>query len=106
MASRAVHQQSTQSIRTATPSSVREVNRAIMLDLIRKHQPISRADLARLTGIFRSSVSDIIDGLLDQELVKEERELYQRGRGRIPMNLRLNDETCRVLGVNIRQSYS
>src|SRR3954452_12899652 len=101
-----VTRQLTPAIRTATPSSVREVNRAIMLELIRKHQPISRADLARITGVFRSSVSDIIDELLDQQLVTEERELCGRGRGRVPMNLRLNDECCRVLGLNIRPVYS
>ena len=52
-------------IRTATPSSVRAVNRSIMLELIRCRQPVSRADLARFTGIFRSSVSDIVDELID-----------------------------------------
>jgi predicted NBD/HSP70 family sugar kinase len=77
-----------------------------MLELIRKHQPISRADLARITGVFRSSVSDIVDELLDQQLVTEEREIYGRGRGRVPMNLCLNDECCRVLGLNIRPAYS
>ncbi|MFL6416487.1 MAG: ROK family transcriptional regulator [Bryobacteraceae bacterium] len=106
MLSRVTHQRPSQSIRTATPSSVREVNRAIMLDLIRRRQPISRADLARITGVFRSSVSDIVDELLDQKLVLEERHLQQRGRGRVPMNLRLNDENCRVMGLNIRPSYS
>lgn len=107
MATRVVSRQpSPQSIRTATPSSVREVNRAIMLELIRKRQPISRADLARITGVFRSSVSDIVDELLDQQLVKEERQPYQQGRGRVPMSLRLNDESCRVLGLDIRPSHS
>lgn len=77
-----------------------------MLDLVRRHQPVSRADLARLTGVFRSSVSDIVDELLAQRLVTEERESAQRGRGRAPINLRLNEESCRVLGLNIRPVYS
>jgi len=106
MAIRVNRQLSRQPIRTATPSSVREVNRAIMLELIRKRQPISRADLARITGVFRSSVSDIVDELLDQQLVREERQAHQRGRGRVPMNLRLNEDCCLVLGLNIRPSYS
>jgi predicted NBD/HSP70 family sugar kinase len=92
-------------IRTATPSSVRAVNRAIMLQLIRRRQPVSRADLARLTGIFRSSVSEIIDELLEQELVAEERAPSVQ-RGRVPMSLRLNDSGYPVLGLNIRPVYS
>ena len=91
-------------IRTATPSSVRAVNRAIVLDLIRRHQPISRADLARMTGIFRSSVSDIVDELASEKLVVEERALPS-GRGRVPMSLQLNDRDQRILGLTIRPTH-
>lgn len=92
------------SIRTATPSSVRAVNRSILLDLIRRHQPVSRADLARLTGIFRSSVSDIVDELIAESLVTEERATSSH-RGRVPISLRLNDASYPVLGLNIRPAY-
>lgn len=92
-------------IRTATPSSVRAVNRSIMLELIRRHHPISRADLARLTGVFRSSVSDIIDELVAEGLVVEKRVASNHSRGRVPMNLRLNETGYQVLGLNIRPSY-
>jgi predicted NBD/HSP70 family sugar kinase len=91
-------------IRTATPSSVRAVNRSIMLELIRRRQPVSRADLARLTGIFRSSVSDIVDELVEEDLVAEERAVPSQ-RGRVPMSLRLNDVGYPVLGLNIRPAY-
>ena len=91
-------------IHTATPSSVRAVNRSIMLGLIRRRQPISRAELARLTGVFRSSVSDIIDELIDERLVTEERATPSR-RGRVPMSLRLNDSSYPVLGLNVRPAY-
>jgi len=91
-------------VRTATPSSVRAVNRSIILELIRRHQPISRADLARMTGIFRSSVSDIVDELVEEELVKEERATPS-GRGRVPMSLQLNDSAHRIVGVNIRPTH-
>jgi predicted NBD/HSP70 family sugar kinase len=91
-------------IHTATPSSVRAVNRSIILGLIRRQQPISRAELARLTGIFRSSVSDIVDELLEEALVHEARSAPLQ-RGRVPMSLTLNDSGHRVLGVNIRPVY-
>src|SRR5581483_380862 len=91
-------------IHTATPSSVRAVNRSIVLGLIRRQQPISRAQLARLTGIFRSSVSDIVDELLAEELIREERSAPSQ-RGRVPMSLTLNDSGHRVVGLNIRPVY-
>jgi predicted NBD/HSP70 family sugar kinase/biotin operon repressor len=92
-------------IRTATPSSVRAVNRSIILDLIRRRQPVSRAELARITGIFRSSVSDIVDELISDGLVLEERARSLR-RGRMPMSLMLNEGSYPVLGLNIRPQYS
>ena len=90
--------------RTATPSSVRAVNRSIMLNLIRQRQPISRAGLARLTGVFRSSVSDIVDELVEQNIVSEQRGTHSQ-RGRAPMSLQLNDLSFPVLGLNIRPEY-
>lgn len=91
-------------INTATPSSVRAVNRSILLGLIRRRQPVSRADLARLTGIFRSSVSDIVDELIAEELITEQRSTPSQ-RGRVPISLRLNDAGYRVIGLNIRPAY-
>jgi predicted NBD/HSP70 family sugar kinase len=91
-------------IRTATPSSVRAVNRSIMLNLIRQNQPISRAELARFTGVFRSSVSDIVDELIEQNFVSEQRSTPSQ-RGRVPISLQLNDCNFPVLGLNIRPEY-
>ncbi len=105
MSSKKTPQRVSLQIRTATPSSVRAVNRSIMLELIRRRQPISRAELARLTGVFRSSVSDIVDELVDENLVSEERSTRSQP-GRVPMSLRLNDSEYCVLGLNIRPAYS
>lgn len=104
MSSKEVPDKNARSIRTATPSSVRAVNRSITLNLIRQRQPISRAELARLTGIFRSSVSDIVDELVEQNFVLEERSTPSQ-RGRVPMSLKLNDLAFPVLGLNIRPEY-
>lgn len=104
MASKPSPQTRSLPIHTATPSSVRAVNRSIMLELIRRRQPISRAELARLTGIFRSSVSDIVDELVEESLIAEERAVPSQ-RGRVPMSLRLNDASYPVAGLNIRPAY-
>ena len=89
------------SIKSAVPSSVREVNRSIVLNLVRVHQPIPRVELSDRTGIFRSSVSAIVDELVGEGLLIEERA-QPKGRGRVPVNLYLNRAGYRVLGVSIR----
>lgn len=88
-------------VNSATPSTVRDVNRSIILNLVRRYQPISRVDLSKRTGIFRSSISAIVDELLGDGLIVEERA-KPKGRGRVPVNLSLNPNGFRVLGVSIR----
>ena len=41
----------------ATRGTSREINRSIVLNLVRAHQPISRADLARAMGVSRGAVA-------------------------------------------------
>jgi N-acetylglucosamine repressor len=89
--------------RAARPSTIREINRSIILNLVRLHQPLSRADLSGLSGIFRSNVSDIVERLIKQGLINEERAVPS-GRGRVPFMLTLNAAGFGVLGVNVRAS--
>jgi N-acetylglucosamine repressor len=90
-------------IHTATPSTVRAINRSLILNLIRLHQPISRAELSQRTGIFRSNISDIVEELIEQQLVVEKRG-RAIGPGRVPMLLSLNSDGARVLAVSVRPS--
>ena len=48
----------------ATSETVRDINSRIMLNLVRKHQPVSRADLMRYSGLQRSTVSAIAERLI------------------------------------------
>jgi hypothetical protein len=48
----------------ATRSTPREVNRQILLNLVREHQPISRADLARKLNVGRGVVTSLVAELL------------------------------------------
>ena len=92
-------------IQTATPATVRRVNRSIILNLVRLHQPLCRADLSQRTGIFRSSVSEIVDELVQDGLVVERRATPQN-RGRVPVHLFLNPNGFRVLGVSVRRFHT
>lgn len=92
---------STDSPRTATPATVRRVNRAILFNIIRSHGPISRAQLSAATGIHRSNVSFIVQELIDEGFLREERST-PAGRGRVPLLLSLNPDGFQVVGVSIR----
>ena len=51
--------------RLATSETARQINRRIALNFIRRYQPLSRADLARQSGLQRSTISAIVDQLLE-----------------------------------------
>lgn len=75
----------------ASSELARDMNRDVVLELIRAHQPVSRADLARLSGLQRSTVSEIVGDLIRDEWVREG-TLARRPRGRRPTMLGLNED--------------
>ncbi len=85
----------------ATSETARDINRRIVLNLIRSNQPISRADLARHSGLQRSTVSVIIEQLISERWVTEGANGHTL-RGRRPRFLHLNTERVGIIGVNIR----
>jgi predicted NBD/HSP70 family sugar kinase len=91
-------------LRGASSGTARDINRRIMLNLIRSRQPVSRADLARSSGLQRSTVSAIVDQLIREGWVVE--GLVGRlPRGRRPIYLRLNTGRA-IIGIDIRPSQT
>ncbi|HEX5242711.1 MAG TPA: ROK family transcriptional regulator [Tepidisphaeraceae bacterium] len=87
----------------ATSETARDINRRIVLNLIRKHQPVSRAELSRQSGLQRSTVSAITEELISERWVKEG-ALGYLPRGRKPVHLHINEERAGIIGINIRPS--
>ena len=85
----------------ATSETARDINRRIILNLIRKHQPVSRADLSRHSGLQRSTVSLIAEQLMAERWVVEG-AVGHTPRGRKPTFLHLNGERAGIVGVDIR----
>ena len=85
----------------ATSETARDINRRIVLNLIRTHQPISRADLARHSGLQRSTVSVIAEQLIKERWITEGANGHTP-RGRRPRFLHLNKERVGIIGINIR----
>jgi predicted NBD/HSP70 family sugar kinase len=89
--------------RVANSETARDINRRILLNLIRARQPISRADLARCSGMQPSTVSLITEELISEKWL-EEGPLGHLPRGRKPRFLRLNSGRAGILGIDLRGS--
>jgi predicted NBD/HSP70 family sugar kinase len=87
-------------VHLASSEGVRDTNRRIVLNLIRTKQPISRADLARVSGLQRSTISLIVEDLIVGHWVLEG-ATGRLPRGRRPTFLRLKDDRV-IIGVDIR----
>src|SRR4051812_48859759 len=89
---------------TASSEVVRDINKRIVLNLIRTRQPMSRADLARVSGMQRSTISLIVEELIEGQWVLEG-PTTRMPRGRRPTFLRLNEDRV-IIGIDIRPSQT
>jgi predicted NBD/HSP70 family sugar kinase len=72
------------------PAAVRGTNSAVVLQLLRRHGRLSRADVARQSGLSEGTVSRITAELMERRLVSEDGSENSTG-GRPATRLRLND---------------
>lgn len=79
----------------ASSETARDINRDIVLELIRELQPVSRAELSRASGLQRSTISSITEQLISEKWVKEG-AVVRLPRGRRPTLLELNDEFAAI----------
>jgi len=89
-------------LRRGNRDLIREINRNLVLNLIKSHGPISRTDIARLSGLSLATVSGIAAGFIESGLVHEMGEGESTG-GRKPVLLRLNYRAGFVVGVKLME---
>jgi len=77
-------------VQLASSETARDINRDVILEVIRANQPISRAELARLSGLQPSTVSQIVDQLIEERWVRDG-ATTRTARGRRPTMVGLND---------------
>ena len=91
-------------IQPATNETPREINRRILLNLVRLRQEVSRADLARLTGLQRSTVSLITEELIGERWLIEGPP-QRLPRGRHPRHVSLNPQRA-IIGIDLRPTVT
>ena len=89
--------------KVATRGTSRDINSRIVLNLVRAHQPISRADLARTMGVSRAAVSLIVNDLLGRKQIFEG-ATGETERGRKPTFLYIDSRRRAVIAADIRAS--
>jgi len=90
-------------VRAATggtnPGHARLFNRRVVLETIRLHGPLSRAAIARHTGLSVQTISNIAEDLSAQGLLREEGLRQQGGRGAPALDLALNPDGGFTFGI-------
>ncbi len=87
-------------IRSADHALMREMNLALLLECLRREAPLSRADLAIITGLTKAAVSSLARELIDARYVRElAPDLGNKGRPSVP--LMLNPDVGYMIGAEI-----
>ncbi len=87
----------------ATHQQTRTFNQQLVLRALHDHSPLSRADLARLTGLTRTSVSDLVGSLIDEGLIEEVGRGRSRG-GKSPILLRVAPDGRHLIGLDLGEA--
>jgi N-acetylglucosamine repressor len=84
----------------ATHQQTRVHNERLVVRTVYDLGPISRADVARQTGLTRTTVSDVVAGLLDEGVVREIGRGQSTG-GKAPILLEVDQEARLVVGLDL-----
>ncbi|WP_249226266.1 ROK family transcriptional regulator [Entomohabitans teleogrylli] len=66
----------------SVPNTLRQMNATLVLNIIRQHGALSRAQISRISGITKATVSEIINDLLAEKIIYESGVSPQAGQGR------------------------
>jgi len=76
------------------------INKMIILNVIKEHAPVSRTEVTRITGLSGASVTKFVNDLIKMGLVKEDGWESSKG-GRRPILLKLVPESRFAIGVDL-----
>lgn len=84
------------------PQALKQMNKRLILQTIRRRQPVSRSEIAEVTAISRTTVSQLTDELLREGWIREVGQGISGTKGgRKPITLSINDDAAWVVGVDI-----
>src|SRR5690606_13809639 len=87
-------------LRTGNKQLLRDLNKTLVLNEIRKRGPISRTEISQNTSLSLSSITRIADELIEQGFIYEQGEGESTG-GRKPIHLLFNSNYGYIIGIKI-----
>lgn len=88
----------------ANLENIQEMNRSLVLRLIRRLKICSRAAIAKETGLKQATITNIVNDLIDWGLVKET-GIIDGERGRRSIGVALSSEKYKVIGLRLTRNY-
>lgn len=82
------------------PNTLRVLNKTLVLNLIRQNYPLSRAQIAKKANLTRSTISEIVQELLDENMIYE-KGVDHGGLGRKGVLLHYNEDYGYVIGIDL-----
>lgn len=85
---------------TGDGAYIKKINRSLILKNIIEHGKISRADLSKITGLNKATISVQVASLLEDELIYETQQEHNTV-GRRPIMLSIKGQAGSVLGIDL-----
>lgn len=90
--------------RTGDQALVREINLSLIMNRLHAYAPVSRAALAAMTGLNKSTVSSLVNELIERRFVHEI-GVVSTGVGRPSVQLTVNPQAGYIVSVEIGVGY-
>lgn len=88
-------------LKSANLQLVKQSNLSLLFRLIYEKEPVSRADLAHITGLSPTTVSSLVDELIADSMVEEAGAAKIKTSGRKPILLKVNPNGGYMVGVEL-----
>ncbi|WP_332696688.1 ROK family transcriptional regulator [Halalkalibacter lacteus] len=89
-------------LRKGNKDLIKELNRSLVIDMVRLQGNLTRTDIAKKTGLGLSTITNIMDELIKDNLVSEVGTGDSRG-GRKPVLLKFNGDYGVIVGMKIEK---
>ena len=90
-------------MKKASQQQIKEQNQTLVLKIVFEHKSTSRAEIARISHLARTTVSDIVNGLIEEGLVNEIGTGLSIG-GKSPILISLVDDSRHLIALDLAQN--